>query len=165
MASLIPLGLAAILDIREARQRLIGNASALLGARADQLAREIDAFNFTYRSAALVLCKVPTLPEYAKTMDPQHRLAVEGLLAALPKNNPEVWGVALLDPTGRVLVSSESKLQGKDLGFRAHVREVLSVEGSVASRTGAGGTAPVRVAEQRAELIERVQGAVHALGL
>jgi len=45
------------------------------------------------------------------------------------------------------------------------VREVLTVEGSVASRTGVGGTAPVRVAEQRAELIERVQAAAHALGL
>lgn len=45
------------------------------------------------------------------------------------------------------------------------VREVLSVEGSVASRTGVGGTAPVRVAEQRAELIQRVQDAAHALGL
>ncbi|MCW3494075.1 argininosuccinate lyase [Microbacterium sp. SSM24] len=45
------------------------------------------------------------------------------------------------------------------------VREVLTVEGSVASRTGAGGTAPVRVGEQRAELVERVQAAAHALGL
>jgi argininosuccinate lyase len=45
------------------------------------------------------------------------------------------------------------------------VREVLSVEGSVASRTGVGGTAPVRVAEQRAELIERVQAVARALGV
>jgi argininosuccinate lyase len=45
------------------------------------------------------------------------------------------------------------------------VRDVLTVAGSVASRTGAGGTAPVRVAEQRAELVERVQSAVHALGI
>jgi argininosuccinate lyase len=45
------------------------------------------------------------------------------------------------------------------------VREVLTVEGSVASRTGAGGTAPVRVGEQRAELVERVQAAAHSLGL
>ncbi|WP_144797176.1 argininosuccinate lyase [Microbacterium paludicola] len=45
------------------------------------------------------------------------------------------------------------------------VREVLSIEGSVASREGTGGTAPVRVAEQRAELIARAQGAAHALGL
>ncbi|MFT4220922.1 MAG: argininosuccinate lyase [Microbacterium sp.] len=45
------------------------------------------------------------------------------------------------------------------------VRGVLTVEGSVASRRGAGGTAPARVAEQRAELIERTQAAAHALGL
>ncbi len=45
------------------------------------------------------------------------------------------------------------------------VREVLTIEGSVASRDGAGGTAPVRVAEQRAELVARSQAAAHALGL
>ncbi|MBD8025001.1 argininosuccinate lyase [Microbacterium gallinarum] len=45
------------------------------------------------------------------------------------------------------------------------VREVLTVEGSVASRTGAGGTAPVRVTEQRAELVERIQSAAHVLGI
>ncbi|GEP48826.1 argininosuccinate lyase [Microbacterium saccharophilum] len=45
------------------------------------------------------------------------------------------------------------------------VREVLTVDGSVSSRTGAGGTAPVRVTEQRAELTARAQAAVHALGL
>ncbi len=38
------------------------------------------------------------------------------------------------------------------------VREVLDVDGSVASRDGRGGTAPVRVAEQRARLVERTAG-------
>ncbi|KAA9110989.1 argininosuccinate lyase [Microbacterium rhizomatis] len=45
------------------------------------------------------------------------------------------------------------------------VRGVLTVEGSVGSRTGVGGTAPVRVEEQRAELIARTQGVAHTLGL
>ena len=36
------------------------------------------------------------------------------------------------------------------------VRSVLTVEGSVASRNGAGGTAPEQVARQRASLIERL---------
>jgi argininosuccinate lyase len=35
------------------------------------------------------------------------------------------------------------------------VREVLTVEGSVASRTGRGGTAPARVREQLAEVTGR----------
>ena len=38
------------------------------------------------------------------------------------------------------------------------VREVLTVEGSVASREGRGGTAPVRVREQLAELSAVVDG-------
>ena len=37
------------------------------------------------------------------------------------------------------------------------VREVLTVSGSVASRDGLGGTAPFRVAEQRAQLTERIR--------
>ncbi|HWR84409.1 MAG TPA: argininosuccinate lyase [Rhodoglobus sp.] len=37
------------------------------------------------------------------------------------------------------------------------VREVLTVEGSVASRSGAGGTAPDAVARQRAELTARIR--------
>ena len=37
------------------------------------------------------------------------------------------------------------------------VRGVLTIEGSVASRSGAGGTAPDRVAEQRIELTARVR--------
>jgi argininosuccinate lyase len=37
------------------------------------------------------------------------------------------------------------------------VREVLTIEGSVASRDGIAGTAPARVAEQRALLAERVR--------
>ena len=44
------------------------------------------------------------------------------------------------------------------------VREVLTVEGSVASRDGRGGTAPVRVREQLAEPPPRVAGARAALG-
>jgi argininosuccinate lyase len=44
------------------------------------------------------------------------------------------------------------------------VREVLSVEGSVASRDGRGGTAPVRVREQLAELRARVEDVRAALG-
>lgn len=40
------------------------------------------------------------------------------------------------------------------------VRSVLTIEGSVASRNGIGGTAPERVAEQLAELTERVRALI-----
>ena len=44
------------------------------------------------------------------------------------------------------------------------VREVLTVEGSVASRDGRGGTAPVRVREQLVELTALVEGHRARLG-
>ncbi|GAB2522145.1 argininosuccinate lyase [Paramicrobacterium agarici] len=45
------------------------------------------------------------------------------------------------------------------------VRTVLTVEGSIGSRLGAGGTAPQRVTEQRSELVSRVTSLSHDLGL
>jgi len=70
----------------------------------------------------------------------------------------EAQGIGLEDASDELLAQVSPHLTPE-------VREVLSIEGSVASRTGAGGTAPIRVAEQRAELIARAQGAAHALGL
>ena len=67
-------------------------------------------------------------------------------------------GIELEEVTDAMLASVSAHLAPQ-------VREVLTVEGSVASRIGAGGTAPVRVAEQRAELVARVQAVAHALGL
>lgn len=70
----------------------------------------------------------------------------------------EEQGIGLEDASDELLLSVSPHLVPE-------VREVLTIEGSVASRTGVGGTAPVRVAEQRAELVARAQAAAHALGL
>jgi argininosuccinate lyase len=70
----------------------------------------------------------------------------------------EERGMELGDVTDEMLTSVSAELS-------PDVRAVLTIEGSVASRNGVGGTAPARVAEQRAELIARVQAAAHAIGL
>ncbi len=64
----------------------------------------------------------------------------------------EELGVDLPDLTDEQLAAISPHLT-------PHVRGVLTVDGSVASRTGRGGTAPVRVGEQLAEL--RAQVADH----
>ena len=61
--------------------------------------------------------------------------------------------------------ASDEMLASVSPHLTSDVRQVLTVDGSVASRDGAGGTAPVRVEEQRAELIARAQAAAHSLGL
>ncbi|WP_439594109.1 argininosuccinate lyase [Microbacterium sp.] len=59
--------------------------------------------------------------------------------------------------------ASDDLLAGVSPLLTPEVRDVLSVDGSVASRTGAGGTAPVRVAEQRAHLVARAQSVARPL--
>ncbi len=54
---------------------------------------------------------------------------------------------------------SDEQFASIDPHLTSGVRDVLTIEGSVASRTGRGGTAPVRVAEQLAELRTRIVGA------
>ncbi len=54
---------------------------------------------------------------------------------------------------------SDAQFAAIDPHLTAGVRDVLTIDGSVASRTGRGGTAPVRVAEQLAELRSRISDA------
>src|SRR5690606_967813 len=65
--------------------------------------------------------------------------------------------VALCEREGLELhEASDEQLASVSPALTPLVREVLTVEGSVASRNGVGGTAPERVAEQLAALTERV---------
>ncbi len=52
---------------------------------------------------------------------------------------------------------TDEQYKGVSPHLAGTVREVLTIQGSVASRSGAGGTAPERVAEQRQELVARVR--------
>ncbi|MGF3057213.1 argininosuccinate lyase [Microbacterium sp. YY-01] len=70
----------------------------------------------------------------------------------------EVRGIGLEDASDALLAEVSRHLTPA-------VREVLSIQGSVASRSGVGGTAPERVAEQRSELVARIQTATAALGV
>ncbi len=65
----------------------------------------------------------------------------------------EAEGLELHEPTDDQYLSISPLLTGE-------VRAALSVAASVASRDGAGGTAPTRVAEQLAHLTERVRSLV-----
>jgi len=61
--------------------------------------------------------------------------------------------VALAESSGRELDElTDDDLHTVNPALTPQVRSVLTVAGSMASRDGLGGTAPVRVAEQLAEL-------------
>jgi argininosuccinate lyase len=70
----------------------------------------------------------------------------------------EERGVELNDPSDEELASISPHLTPA-------VRDVLTVAGSIASRRGVGGTAPVRVAEQLTSLTARVRDLASAIGV
>jgi argininosuccinate lyase len=70
----------------------------------------------------------------------------------------EQRGIGLEDAPDELLAEVSSALTPA-------VRDVLTVEGSVASRSGVGGTAPERVSEQRRELVLRAQAIARELDL
>src|SRR5690606_26901671 len=76
---------------------------------------------------------------------------ISGALVAFCEAN----GLELHEPTDEQLVEVSPRLVPE-------VRSVLTVAGSIGSRTGTGGTAPERVAEQLATLTERVRALVSA---
>ena len=61
--------------------------------------------------------------------------------------------------------ASDAALAAISPDLTPEVREVLTIDGSVAARSGVGGTAPSAVAAQHAHLTERVAGLVGTLGL
>ena len=65
--------------------------------------------------------------------------------------------VGLAESTGRDLGDlTDAELADINPSLTPAVRDVLTVAGSLASRDGVGGTAPVRVAEQIAALQDRI---------
>ena len=70
----------------------------------------------------------------------------------------ESRGIELHEPSDAEYLSVSEHLTPE-------VRSVLTIEGSVSSRNGAGGTAPIQVAKQLSALTERVKDLNKALGL
>ncbi|MEO7122811.1 MAG: argininosuccinate lyase, partial [Lacisediminihabitans sp.] len=70
----------------------------------------------------------------------------------------EQRGIELSDP-------SDDELAAISKHLTPEVRSVLTVAGSIASRDGVGGTAPIRVAEQLVALTTRVRAVSNALGV
>ena len=70
----------------------------------------------------------------------------------------ETRGIELHEPSDADYLSVSEHLTSE-------VRSVLTIEGSVNSRNGAGGTAPAQVAKQLSSLTERVKDLNKALGL
>jgi len=78
---LLPLAVAAYLDIRQTQEQLLDSAGDLLQARGDQIVRELDSFHLGYRRSAERLARFPEVMFPQTTsfcVAPVHRQALMG---------------------------------------------------------------------------------------
>jgi PAS domain S-box-containing protein len=128
VASLLPLAIAAIIDIREAQDRLLENSAALLAARGDQLLSEFDAFHRGYQLSVTKLARLPDVVGFSQARrDNVDRLkaAVGAILEVHAASDANLRGLAVLDLSGTVKIATEDRLVGKNLAYHGYVREGL----------------------------------------
>lgn len=133
-ASLLPLAVAAVIDIRQTQERMLANTAALLAARGDQMRGEFDTFHRIYLLSVAKLARLPAMVEYLQApRGGEDRLvpALRGILAVHPASDANLRGVAILDLSGRVRVATENALIGRDLSGRGFFREALRGVGVV----------------------------------
>ena len=122
VASLLPLGIATVIDIRDARTLLLSQTAALLGSRGDQLVGQLDAFNDNYSHAAERVSHVADAMHVSLTsavaLSAEDFDSLHSLLGVMPTSDPNVTTVALLDSSGKVIVASDARLTGVSLAER-----------------------------------------------
>jgi PAS domain S-box-containing protein len=127
-ASLLPLGIEAYLDLREAQAQRLASLQDLLKARGDQIVHELDGFHRSYRSSVDRIAIFEAVTNYCAAgggAAPALAMQARGTLAAYPAADANIRGAALLDRSGRVLLATEPALTGADLSYRSHVRAAL----------------------------------------
>jgi PAS domain S-box-containing protein len=127
LSAILPLAIAAIVNILEARERMLDQAGALLTARGDELVQQLDTFNRGYQLGVRKLARLPEVIEFlekpAATQQPVRELL--SILEIQPAVDPSIRGAALLDMDGVIRMTTEGPFVGTDLSYRPFVREAL----------------------------------------
>ncbi len=126
LVSLLPLALAACIDISRTRAQLVASTQSLLRARAEELVRELDSF---HRSHQRTVSRIAGFPDTARVCNSggadEARGRLAGIFTAFPASDAAIGGVGVLDLSGKVILASNKALDGVDLAFRPHVQLAL----------------------------------------
>jgi len=129
VASVLPLGISAFIDIREMRQQRIQDARDLLAARADQVARQIDSIHHGYWNSTARVANQPAVQAYcaaAPDKRGEHSARLLGIFGTFNKSDPHIHGVAAIDLLGHIALSSDQQRTGADLSTRPAVQQALA---------------------------------------
>lgn len=128
-AALVPLTLQLLVDLRHDWQSVHSSLQDLLGARAEQIAREFDSTHQGYLASNRRVARLPVTTAYCAANDTTReelRDRLLGVLKTFPASDSDIRGVSIISPTGNVLISSETGAVGIDVSARPSVRTVLA---------------------------------------
>src|SRR5689334_1532148 len=128
VVSVIPLAIAAFIDIRQAQSQLLAHTTALLAARADQLVDRLDMFHRGYEQSVSRLSRTPRVIAFCQATEPERdrmRADMRAVLQVFPASDPNLRDAAILDRAGVVRASTDDRLLGVDLSFHPFVHEAL----------------------------------------
>ena len=129
-ASIIPITISSLLDIHGTRELQTKNILDLLSARADQVANRIDIFHFAYQKSVAKFATLPAIIEFcskSRQSTAEEKYVLETLLVQ-PTIDSNIRGFAILDLKGKVTMSTEPGLLGKNLSYYSFVRQSLEQE-------------------------------------
>jgi signal transduction histidine kinase/CheY-like chemotaxis protein len=128
-ASLLPLAVATFIDIREARVRFLAQTAALLAARADQLAGQLDNLTRDYQPIAARIARLPVVQEFCLARLSGARstdiAGLHGVLSVMPSTDVNVAEVAVLDVSGTIQYASHAALIGTRLADHGYAQQAL----------------------------------------
>ena len=162
VASVIPLTIAAVVDIQESRRQLVKGIERLLVAGATRVANELDAKHDNYEGQAARVASLPDIVAYClarrEAREPLGK-RVQATYAIGRARDKLIRSFAMIDGDGRVALATDPATVGLDLSsrkeFRAAIKGSSSITGLFVSSAATGSQptvaylAPVRAPDGR----------------
>lgn len=156
VASTVPLVAGGIVAYRDARRRATESAEALLAARVDQVAGQLDLFHRTYLAAVRRLARLPSLQDLVdRETEAERRTArrrIRRTIDGFRDTDDNVGSVVVVGADGRAAVATDEAAFAQSLADRGYVRDGLVGRAGISEIRLEGGApsiayyAPVRSA-------------------
>ena len=127
--SALPLAVTTLLESRSAGALIHRSTIALLAARADQLAENLDAFHASFHRADERLAALPQVIRFCKLAPAEReRLQpdLEATLATFTQADARTHLLAIFDRSGTVIATTASGVRGRNYGFRRYFQSALA---------------------------------------
>ena len=127
VASAVPVAVATFFEFRAARALMREQAAALLTARSDGVAQQIDAFHREYQKTSVRLAGLPAIRDFVAAPPASRPVAeMTAGLRGYSDSDANFRGLGIFDASGTVIAATEAPLPGRNYGFRRYFRDAMA---------------------------------------